>query len=89
MVGIQNDGKVNGISILSINETAGLGMNADSDAFKSQFANKQVDMFTYTKTGSTSIEEIDALSGATVTTKAMVNGVNAAISAFNHIKEGN
>lgn len=87
MVGIQNDGTVNGISILSIDETPGLGMNAKEDTFKSQFNKKKVNLFTYTKTGSTSSSEIDAISGATVTTKAIVNGVNASISAFNNLVE--
>lgn len=89
MVGIKKDHTVNGISILSINETAGLGMNATEESFTGQFKNKQVDAFTYTKSGSTSDSEIDAISGATVTTKAMVNGTNACISAFDYIvKEG-
>ena len=81
MMGIRLDGTLNGISILSIGETAGLGMNADTDAFKSQFANKKVEKFTFTKTGSTSDSEIDALSGATITTTAMTNGVNAGVNA--------
>ena len=80
MMGIRLDGTLNGISILSIGETAGLGMNADTDAFKSQFANKKVEKFTFTKTGSTSDSEIDALSGATITTTAMTNGVNAGLA---------
>ena len=62
-IGIQNDGTVNGISILSIGETAGLGMNANTDAFRGQFAGKQVDKFVYTKNGASSDGEIDALSG--------------------------
>ena len=37
MVGIQKDGTVNGISILSISETAGLGMKANTEEFKTQF----------------------------------------------------
>lgn len=86
-MGIQNDGTLNGISILSIGETAGLGMNANTDAFKSQFAGKQVDKFVYTKNGASSDEEIDALSGATITTNAMTNGVNAGLCAF-HVLEG-
>ena len=40
-MGVQNDGTLNGISILSIGETAGLGMNADTPAFKDQFVGKQ------------------------------------------------
>ena len=85
MMGIRLDGTLNGISILSIGETAGLGMNADTDAFKSQFANKKVGKFTFTTTGSTSDSEIDALSGATITTTAMTNGVNAGLAAFSSL----
>ena len=85
MMGIRLNGTLNGISILSIGETAGLGMNADTDAFKSQFANKKVEKFTFTKTGSTSDSEIDALSGATITTTAMTNGVNAGLAAFSSL----
>ncbi len=88
-VGIQADGTVNGISILSIGETAGLGMNANTDSFKSQFANKNVDVFTVTKQGAKAENEIDAISGATITTKAMANGVNAGICAFEVLKGGN
>ena len=41
-MGVQNDGTLNGISILSISETAGLGMKATTDSFKDQFKNKNV-----------------------------------------------
>ncbi len=84
-VGIKEDGTVNGISMLSINETAGLGMRAKDAAFTDKFANKQVEEFKVTKTGSTSDSEIDALSGSTITSKAVTNGVNSAIVAFNYI----
>lgn len=50
-MGVQNDGTLNGISILSIGETAGLGMNADTPAFKDQFVGKQVEKLQYTKNG--------------------------------------
>lgn len=80
-IGIRNDGTVNGISILSISETAGLGMNADSD-LKPQFADKNVEQFEYTKTGAPGDNQIDAISGATITTNAVVNGVNAGITYF-------
>ena len=87
-MGIQNDGTVNGIQILSIEETAGLGMKATEETFYGQFSAKKVDAFRYTKTGAASDNEIDALSGATVTTNAMVNGVNAGIVYFNSLVEG-
>lgn len=79
--GITNDGIVNGVSILTISETPGLGMRAE-EVLVPQFAEKQAVVFTYTKTGSQSDSEIDAISGATITTKAVTNAVNGAVSAF-------
>ena len=87
-MGVQNDGTLNGISILSISETAGLGMKADTDEFKDQFKDKQVEKFQYTKSGATADDEIDAISGATITTNAMTNGVNAGICAFHYVEGG-
>lgn len=81
-VGIRKNGVINGISILSISETAGLGMEADK-ILRPQFAGKQVEHFVYTKTGSVAPEEIDAISGATVTTNAFTNGVNLGLYYFN------
>ncbi|MCH1983588.1 RnfABCDGE type electron transport complex subunit G [Ruminococcus sp. OA3] len=88
-MGVKMDGTMNGISILSINETAGLGMKADTDEFKNQFKDKNVEKFEYTKTGAASDAQIDALSGATITTNAVTNGVNAGLSAFQYLKGGN
>lgn len=87
-MGVQNDGTLNGISILSIGETAGLGMNADTPAFKDQFVGKQVEKLQYTKNGATQDDEINAISGATVTTNAMANGVNAGLCAFRVMEGG-
>lgn len=87
-MGVQNDGTLNGISILSIGETAGLGTNADTPAFKDQFVGKQVEKLQYTKNGATQDDEINAISGATVTTNAMTNGVNAGLCAFRVMEGG-
>lgn len=87
-MGVQNDGTLNGISILSIGETAGLGMNADTPAFKDRFVGKQVEKLQYTKNGATQDDEINAISGATVTTNAMTNGVNAGLCAFRVMEGG-
>ena len=81
-IGIRNDGTVNGISILSIAETPGLGMNAEK-VLKPQFAGKTVEKFEYTKTGAAAESQVDAISGATITTNAIVNGVNAGLYYFN------
>ena len=87
-MGVRADGTTNGISFLSLSETAGLGMEADTDSFKSQFAGKKVDKFQYTKSGATVDEEIDALSGATITTNAVTNAVNAGLEYVKSINGG-
>lgn len=87
-MGIQTDGTVNGISFLSISETAGLGMKAKEAAFYEQFAGKKVEQFVYTKSGASGGNEIDALTGATITTNAVTNAVNAGICYFQSIEGG-
>ena len=87
-MGVQLDGTLNGISILTINETSGLGMNATDESFKGQFSNKNVESFTVTKTGASADNEINAISGATITSDAITGGVNAGLCAFNYVKEG-
>ena len=86
-LGISADGTTNGISILSISETPGLGMEAEN-VLKPQFAGKNVEQFIYTKTGAVSEEQIDAISGATITTNAVTNGVNAGLYYFRTVLEG-
>lgn len=78
-VGITSEGVVSGIEFLVITETAGLGDNAQKPEFKDQYKGKQVDSFTVTKSGAAADNEIDAMSGATITTNAVTNAVNAAI----------
>lgn len=80
-VGLDAEAKVTGIHFLSIAETAGLGMNADTDDFKNQYVGKAVENFTVTKDGAKADNEIDAISGATFTSNAVTNSVNTAISA--------
>ena len=84
-MGVKADGTLNGISFLSIGETAGLGMKATQDSFKNQFSGKKVDKFTYTKNGASADDEIDAISGATITTNAVTNGVNAGLYYINSL----
>ena len=83
-MGVTLDGTLNGISLLSISETAGLGMKA-GDVLVPQFANKKVESFAYTKSGSMNDSEIDTISGATITTNAIVNGVNSGLLFFNSV----
>ena len=81
-VGIASDGTVKGIEMLDISETAGLGMKADEAEFKDQFKDKNVQKFTYTKTGEDGDDKIDAISGATITTNAVTNAVDSALVYF-------
>ena len=86
LMGIKNDGTLNGISLLSISETAGLGMEAPN-VLVPQFTDKAVTSFEYTKNGASADNEIDAISGATITTNAIVNGVNAGMYYFYNVLE--
>ena len=80
-VGITTDGTVNGVSILSISETAGLGMKATEPAFYGQYEGKQAEKFVVSKDGGDG-EPIDALSGATITSRAVTGAVNAALGYY-------
>lgn len=80
-VGITADGTINGISILSITETAGLGMRATEPAFYEQYQGKQAEKFVVSKDGGDG-EPIDALSGATITSRAVTGAVNAALGYY-------
>ena len=86
-VGIQNDGTVNGIAILSINETAGLGMKASEPEFYEQYSGKQTDHFYVSKDGGEG-EQIDAISGATITTRAVTGAVNASLGYYQNVLGG-
>lgn len=87
-VGIQNDGTVNGYSITDIAETPGLGMKAEEESFYSQFQNKNVAEFTVVKQAPAAENEIEAITGSTITSKAMANGCNAAIYYFQNALGG-
>ncbi|MCR5526060.1 MAG: RnfABCDGE type electron transport complex subunit D [Lachnospiraceae bacterium] len=78
--GISLDGTLNGIAFTELNETAGMGMRADEDEFKGQFVGRTASKFTLNKAGgSTADDEINSISGASITSGAVVNAVNAAL----------
>ena len=72
---------VNGISFLSISETAGLGMRAKEPSFYNQFAGQQAEKFYVSKDGGDG-QPIDALSGATITSRAVTGAVNTALGYY-------
>jgi electron transport complex protein RnfG len=80
MVGVDNEGKVLGISIVSHTETAGLGAVAAAstsagEAFRGQFEG-QSGSVAVSKDGG----QLDAITGATITSRAVCAGVNAALA---------
>ena len=80
VVGISADGTVNGISFTELHDTPGMGMRCGDPEFKDQFAGVKVSKFILNKSGgSTADDEIDSVSGASVTSGAVVNAVNAAL----------
>ncbi len=86
-MGVTMDGTLNDISLLKIAETPGLGMQAES-VLVPQFHQVKTTAFTYTKTGSNSDSEVDAISGATVTTEAITNAVNGGLEVVAKLIEG-
>lgn len=87
-VGIQNDGTINGYSITSISETPGLGMLVNEEDFKKQFNDKSAEAFTVVKSEPSSDTEIEAVTGATISSRAITNGVNACLVYFNTALQG-
>ena len=83
-VGITSDGEIKGIEFLNYkNESPGLGQNAAKPEWKGQFADKKVEKFSVTKSGAASDDEINAISGATITSNAVTNAVNTALYFVN------
>lgn len=79
-MGVDADGVIRGISFTELNETAGMGMRCAEPEFKDQFAGRSVEAFVLNKAGgSTTDEEIDSVSGASISSGAVVNAVNAGL----------
>ena len=77
-VGFAANGAITGVGIREINDTPGLGLKAKEADFRDQYIGKNEDSLVVTKMGASTSNEIDAISGATVTSKAVTNAVNAA-----------
>lgn len=78
MVAVTPDGKVIKYEILSHNETPGLGDNANKEPFKKQFVGKTAEDLVVTKDPSNT-KNIQAMTGATISSKAVTKGVKEAV----------
>ncbi len=76
--------------VMSATSPSGYGGDkCTEDFFTSQFAGKSAHGISYTKTGASDNTQIDAISGATVTTNAVTEAVNCALDFYNKmLKEG-
>lgn len=85
MIGIDKDGKITGIKILSHSETPGLGAKTNTPEFLNQYLNKSGTL-NVVKNAATAENDIVAVSSATVSSKAVTTGVNNAMTAYEQIK---
>ena len=81
MVGVTKDYKVSGVKVISNSETAGLGAKCTDDTFREQYKGKG-DAVKVIKNGTPKDDEIVAITGATITSKAVTSGVNDAIDVL-------
>ncbi|MGV8905035.1 MAG: RnfABCDGE type electron transport complex subunit G [Acetobacterium sp.] len=84
ITGISADGAITGVSVLVNNETPGLGANASLPAFKDQYKEKSaLEEVTVVKTKpETGSNAIQAITGATITSRAVTVGVNIASDVY-------
>ncbi|MDO4710466.1 MAG: RnfABCDGE type electron transport complex subunit G [Peptostreptococcaceae bacterium] len=84
ITGIKSDGIISGVKLGTMNETPGLGAKATEPAFIDQFDSLSTETQAYVNKNSTGADgEIVAISGATITSNAVVGGVNSALSLYN------
>ena len=85
MVGIDSaNSQVSGINVVSNSETAGLGARSTEPEFSDQYKGKPLEELSVLKNGTPGYTEIKAISGATITSTAVTNGVDAAIEVYNN-----
>ena len=86
MIGILADGTINNISVLQHAETPGLGSKMTEPSFKDQFNEKNPASFNFKvkKDGG----DVDAITAATISSRAFCDAVNRALSTFENNKGG-
>ena len=87
MTAVTPDGTVKSVAILDVsNETPGLGQNAAKENFYSQYANKKSGISLLKNGADTAKNEVNAVTGATITSTAVNKAVNTALEQFESVK---
>lgn len=82
-MGLSTEGEITGIAFTELHETAGMGMRVDEPDFKGQFNGRKAARFKLDKTGAASAEdEINSVSGASISSTAVLNAINAALDFY-------
>ncbi len=76
-VAFSNDGSIIRVVMMNNEETPGLGQKVTDEAFTSQFEGMAAEAFT--------LDDIDAIAGATISSRASVNAINLAIQAYKEV----
>lgn len=82
MTGVDADGKVSGIEVLEISDTAGLGMKAKEQDFKDRFTGLVNGIIVDKNSGDPEKNQVQALTGATITSNAVAKAVNEALANY-------
>lgn len=82
-VGIK-DATITGLKVIKNSETPGFGARCTEDEFQNQFAGKNASVITFIKEGDADENQFDAISGATITSTAVQDAVNAANAFYNN-----
>ncbi|MBQ9903513.1 MAG: RnfABCDGE type electron transport complex subunit G [Synergistaceae bacterium] len=88
VVGITKEGTVKAINILSHSETPGLGAKSTEPEFYTQFNDKDKLPLKVVKGSASNPDEIAAISGATITSNAVTDGVNGAVKYWSENLKG-
>ncbi len=89
MTGISAEGEITGVVILSHGETPGLGANAEKEEFRDQYKQAAPDSgIEVVKYQTPSEGQIEAMTGATITSRAVTNAVNTAVDNYHQIAGG-
>lgn len=87
MTAVKPDGTIAGVAILDVsNETPGLGQNAAKESFYSQYAGLKKGVSLLKNGAKAENNEVDAVTGATITSTAVTRAVNTALDDFEKVK---